>query len=222
MRLLRVDGIAVGIDADVGSSGTAACRNLQHLPPMKLVTVSRLRHIAESGVPLVGLRAHATLDLDQVVERQITAVVRLLLAAGEMAGHAETLGLVGDLGRHLEQQRVGALAETRPPGSCSPGLAFSSAAASSTSACAAPVSPQLACRGRSTACRPQCPPPWLPRWRRFGKRRRHAEMRHVGGPQSRPARRQRLITGGTIRHVAGIADPALLPLVVVLVVDRAE
>ena len=110
VRLLGADGVAVGIDADVG------LRKLQRAA-LGALAAGEARHrlaVAPHGRErraLVGLRAHAALELDQVVEGEVAAVARLLLAAGEMADDAAVLGPVGDLRRRLEQQGVGALAE---------------------------------------------------------------------------------------------------------------
>ena len=78
---------------------------------MKLVTVSRLRHIAEQRRELVDFRAHAALDLDGVVEGKELGVVGFLAAPREMAFDAEACGAARDRLGHLEQQRVCALAE---------------------------------------------------------------------------------------------------------------
>ena len=77
------------------------------------------------------------------------------------------------------------------------GLAFSSAATSSISGCAAPVSPQIGVQGIADRLVVDAG--------RLGdrvgdarQRRRHAEVRHVLGGRNPAASRQRLITGGTI------------------------
>ena len=135
--------------------------HLVQLPPMKLVTVSRLRQSEDSGVRLSISRAHAALDLDQVVEGEEAAVARLLLAPREVAGDAEALWRLADLGRDLEQQRVGALAEADDQDLVA-GLGLLERGHQQISACAAPVSPQAGVQvDRARPCR-RCRRPWRP------------------------------------------------------------
>ena len=136
-----------------------------------------------------------------------------------MTGDAAVLGPVGDLGRRLEQEGVGALAE-------------------------ADHQDLLARRGLLQRCRQQqqgvrsagvaaigvqrIADGLVVDAGRLGdragdarERRRHAEVRDVLGRDLGIL--QAALDGGRgDRHVAGVANPALFPLVVVLVVDGAE
>ncbi len=51
--------------------GNCSVPHLEHLPPMKLVTVSRLRHIDDSGVPLsVSARMPRSISIMPLKERK--------------------------------------------------------------------------------------------------------------------------------------------------------
>ena len=166
---------------------------------------------------LVGLRAHAALELDQVVEGEEAAVARLLLAARQMAGDAEAFGRLAISG---VTSNSSASAPWPKPTTRSCRRAWPS-----------PASRPAAARYARRRCRRS--------WRaavahrlvvdagglgdRVGdarQRRRHAEMRHVLG-RDLGLLEAALDHRRHDRHVAGIADPALLPLVVELVVDAS-